>query len=149
MLSKDTDSEVSAAREEQWEQHLKEICAWRGNKKVFSARFTVTACVMSTQLGCVAAPRGQVCAFICVCIYCCSAQLWGNGAHPEPLTRDDQEDVYLILNAAHLVLQMVPTVPLSSGRNRDLNCFIRFLFVPAPLLSRLINLHHYRLSPAA
>lgn len=81
-------------------------------------------------------PRGTGGYFICVCIYCCSAQLCRNKAEPEPLTRDDQKDVYLILNAAHLVLQMVPTVLLSSRRNRDLNCFtpfIRFLFVSTSL----------------
>lgn len=80
-------------------------------------------------------PRGTGVYFICVCIYCCSAQLCRNKAEPELLSCDDQKDVYLILNAAHLVLQMVPTV-LSSRRNRDLNCFIpfiRFVFVSTSL----------------
>lgn len=77
-------------------------------------------------------PKGTgVCTFIRVCIYCRSKRLCGNKAEPESLTRDDQKDVYLILNATHLVLQMVPAVLLSSRRNRVLNCFIPFIrFLP-------------------
>lgn len=45
------------------------------------------------------------------------------------------QDVYLILNAAHLLLQMVLTVPFSLHRNKDLSCclpFTRFLSIFTP-----------------
>lgn len=110
---------------------------------------------MSTQLGSIASPGGWVCVcalYLCLYLLLQRTTLSGNKAEPEPLTRDDQKDVYLILNASHLVLQMVPSALSSSHRNRDLNCFIpviRFLLCLPLLLSRLINPHRCRLSPAA
>lgn len=84
-------------------------------------------CVHSTWL--YSFPKGDRCVLY-LCLYLLLQQLCF--VKTKPLRRDDQKDECLILNAAHLLLQMVPTVLLSPHRNRDLNCsipFIRSLFV--------------------
>lgn len=88
---------------------------------------------MSTQLGPAASPRGQVGA-VFVFEFTAAAHDFVETKQSQSPTCDDQKDVYLILNAAHVVLQLVPTVLLSSCRNPHLNeliLFIRLLLVSA------------------
>lgn len=114
----------------------------------------MTACVVSTHLGSEVSPWGiRLYFYLCLYLLLQRTASWENKAELDPLTRDGQKDVYLILNAAHLVLQIAQTVLLSWSRNRDLNCFLffRFLFVStsAPVLSHKIYICFSRLSPAA
>lgn len=66
-------------------------------------------------------PQGDTCALLFVFVFTAA----------EPLTRDDQDDVYLILNAAHLLLQMAPTVPLAAHAQTKMPIVFVSLLVPS------------------
>ena len=60
----------------------------------------MTACVVSTQLGSTASPRGQVCTLFVFVVFIAATHNFTETKQSHSHSRDDRKDVYLVLNAA-------------------------------------------------